>query len=532
MLCRPTLRQLTKYYFFIFILFTSLSAVYSQKGRIQWTPEETHWIKQHQVISFGYEPRWEPYEIYENDEYSGIVGEYVKILERETGIDFQPIKNLTWDKTLNGLRNGNIKMVPCCAITPQRKNFLNFSEIYLKDPIVIVTRSDAPYFSTLDDLRGQEIALSKNYYTIELVKERYNDIDINEKESIEACLTSVINKESVAFIGNLNVITYYMNHMGFSNLKIVGTTPFTSGDIAMAVTDEYKPLVPIINKVLKHVSSKEKHAIRREWIANSGNTSFFQSQYFYWTLFIIGGLILSFTVLYYWNNVLRKIVQRKKKTEQQLKESLIAIKKNNEEKKVLLQEIHHRVKNNLQVVSSMMRLQANIVKDPNASRMLNEAVERIKTIALVHDRIYKSTNIDSVKLQEYTETLYNDITSQFDGVKKPILELTGDNIDVQMDKIVPIALILNELITNSIKYAFDNQDNPKISVLIKLPESEKGLIINYSDNGCWKESENSDHFGTSLIEIFTEQLDGAYELNKSDDGTVYYFEFNTNLTDK
>lgn len=510
--------------FFCFIAILAL--ISAQKNRIEWTPEEKHWIQQHQEISFGYEPRWEPYEIYQNGEYSGIVGEYIKIIERETGIDLKPIPNLSWKESLEGLRNGTIKMVPCCAVTPNRNKYLSFSDIYIEDPIVIVTRSDAPYLSTLNDLKGKNIALAKNYYTIELIKQSHPEININQKATIRECLEDVTNGKSDAFIGNLNVVTYYMNHLGFSNLKVVGTTPYESGNIAVAVNNELKPFIPIVNKVLNNITAKEKHSIRKEWIAEPKSNSFFSGQFIFWSILILSAIIVLLAVLYYWNNTLRKIIKRKKKTEQQLKESLIEIKKNDEEKKVLLQEIHHRVKNNLQVVSSMMRLQANIVNDPLSSKTLKEAVERIKTIALVHDRIYKSRHINSVRLKDYIETLYKDIMLQFKGVKPAELTIEGTNMDIHMDKVVPLALILNELITNSIKYAFDNQKDPKINILLTTPKST-GLELIYSDNGEWKESEDSDHFGTSLIEIFTEQLDGEYELEKTSEKTSYHFKFNT-----
>ena len=157
------------------------------------------------------------------------------IIEKETGIDLKPIPNLTWKKSLKGLRNGTIKMVPCCAVTPNREEYLNFSDIYIEDPIVIVSRKPGPYLSKLEDLKNKKIALSNNYYTIELIKNKYPDIEIIEKESIIQCLESVTNGEASAFVGNLNVITYHMNHMGFNNLHIVGTTPFKSGNIALTL---------------------------------------------------------------------------------------------------------------------------------------------------------------------------------------------------------------------------------------------------------------------------------------------------------
>jgi ABC-type amino acid transport substrate-binding protein len=140
---------------------------------IQFTDKEKNWIKNHPVIEYGYEPRWEPYEVYSNGEYGGIIGEYVKIIEDETGIDLRPIPNLTWDESMKGLVNGSIMVVPSLVATPERREWLALTDPYIIDPIVILAREDAPYFSTLEDLSDQSIALSKNYYTLELIKESF-----------------------------------------------------------------------------------------------------------------------------------------------------------------------------------------------------------------------------------------------------------------------------------------------------------------------------------------------------------------------
>lgn len=493
---------------------------------IQFTEKEKNWIEKHPIINFGYEPNWEPYEIYEEGIYTGIIGDYVNIIEEKTGIEMRPIPNLTWDETMNGLINGTIKVAPACVITPARKKEFNFTEPFIKDPIVIASSLKGAYIGDINDLKGKTIALSKNYYTIELISKEYPEINIIEKNNIEECLNAVVSGEANAFIGNLHVISFYMNHKGFYDIKIVSPTPFKNTGVALVVNPEWKEFVGIVQKVFNSVAPEERHQIRKKWIGNDYNTPFFSERFIIWTIIIAVGLIVCFSILYYWNKVLRGIIKRKKATEQQLKESLVTLKKQDEEKKILLQEIHHRVKNNLQVVSSMIRLQANVNKDPNAIKTLNEAVDRVKTIALIHDKIYKSSDINVIELNEYVLSLYKDIELQFSSNKEINFSIEGEEINVSVDTIVPLALILNELVTNSFKYAFDTQENPEIKIQFKIID-EHHLEMIYFDNGLWLENDESDFFGSSLIEIFTDQLEGDFNLHKEETGTQYNFIFKT-----
>jgi two-component sensor histidine kinase len=376
------------------------------------------------------------------------------------------------------------------------------------------------------DLEGKTIALSKSYYTIELISRDYPNINIIEKNSIYECIDAVSTGEVDAFIGNLHVITYYMNHKGFYDIKIVSPTPFKNTGVAFVVNPEWEEFSGIVQKVFNSISAAERHQIRKKWIGNEYNSSFFSERFIIWTIIILIGLIVCFIILYYWNKVLRGIIKRKKTSEQRLKESLITLKKQDEEKKILLQEIHHRVKNNLQVVSSMIRLQANVNKDPNVVKTLNEAIDRIKTIALIHDKIYKSSDVSVIRIDEYVHSLYEDLELHFSLGKKVSLHIESGDIVVSVDTVVPLALILNELITNSFKYAFHAQDNPEIKIEFKVIDKHHLEMI-YFDNGQWIKNEESDFFGSSLIQIFTDQLEGDFNLHKEASGTQYNFIFKT-----
>lgn len=515
---------------YIFLLFTTLlyfsQNLTAQKFDVKFSEEESEFIKNHPVIEFGYEPQWEPYEIYEDGEYKGIVGEYVKILERETGITFKPIPNLSWKKSIEGLKSGEIKMVPCCAVTPDREKFLEFTDVYINDPMVIIVRKDFQYVGSLDDLEEKTIALPQNYYTVELISQNHKGINVILKDDIQQCMEAVSFGEADAFVDNLAVVSFYMNNKGFSNLKIAAPTPYKSNGIALATTKDFVVLRNIAQKVFDKIPLSEQSHIRQKWISNEYLEKGYNKRLIILTIIYVVLFLLVIGVLYYWIKVLRNQISLRKESEAKLLLSLEEIKKQDNEKKVLLQEIHHRVKNNLQIVSSMMRLQVNASKDEKSIKTLEEAVERIKTIALVHDKIYKSPNLSEVTLGSYLNDLVNDILKNYDlnnNVKKNI---ESNDVALGLNEIVPLGLIINELVSNSIKYALPQNNYLEISVII-FNKSDNLVELVYADNGNWIENEESDYFGTSLIEIFSEQLDGNYQLYKNKGQTKYVFEFRT-----
>jgi len=486
--------------------------------------EEKAWISEHPVINFGYEPEWAPYEIYEGGEYKGIVGEYVKIIEKETGIDMVPIPDMTWKKALVGLKSGEINIVPCCGVTPKRREFLDFSDIYIEDPMVIVTRKDFKFIGSLEGLNKTAVALPKSYYSTEMIAKDYPLIEIIEYDGVYDCLEALSLGEADAFVGNLGVISYHINNNGFTNLKIAAPTSYKKNGIALAVTKDWSIFKDISNKVFKSISPTKREMIRNEWIAVRYEHGISWTDVVKWVS--IGALIVSVWLffLFYWNKRLRKEIDLRKIKEKELEKLLATIKKQDGEKKILLQEIHHRVKNNLQIITSIMNLQSNIVNDEKSKQVLKDAIDRIKSIALIHDKIYNSKNISDVDANEYILSLANEVVQNFTENKDVKLQIKTDVERLELDILVPLALILNELITNSLKYGLKDLPKGRIEIDFNQP-SEKELKLRYFDSGQWFENPKSDNFGTSLIEIFTEQLEGEFSLEKRKDGTEYLFSF-------
>ena len=214
------------------------------------------------------------------------------------------------------------------------------------------------------------------------------------------------------------------------------------------------------------------------------------------------------------------------KTNFELSQTNKVVSKQNDEKTVMLKEIHHRVKNNLQIITSLLRLQSRELKDVKSIQHFKDATNRIIAMALIHDKMYQSDDLTQINLLNYLNELIDDLIQSY-SIEIPIDKSIYSDIHLITPKsLVPIALIFNELFSNSLKHAFKNLDEGKISIDIK--KDNQSVIITYKDNGAWIEKQKEYSFGVELIETLTEQLDG--ELSKDiNNGTVYTFKLPNSL---
>ncbi len=204
-----------------------------------------------------------------------------------------------------------------------------------------------------------------------------------------------------------------------------------------------------------------------------------------------------------------------------LKQANNQLQKQFDEKSVMLKEIHHRVKNNLQVITSLLRLQLYKLKDKKSIEPFEESINRINAMALIHEKMYKGNQVKAVNLKQYIIDLADNLITNYSHHRNIKVEVKTDIETLNLDNIVPLSLVLNELISNSLKHAFNGKNG---EILINVIKKNKDYKMIYKDNGKWKPPKNPNSFGLELIETFTEQLGGKYTTNH-DNGTEYIFEF-------
>ncbi len=211
---------------------------------------------------------------------------------------------------------------------------------------------------------------------------------------------------------------------------------------------------------------------------------------------------------------IKQDITEKKKRDKELKDSL-------EEKEIMLKEIHHRVKNNLQVISSLLNMQVEQYENPEAIEAINSSRNRVKSMALVHENLYKSHNIAKTSLKEYIVMLAKNIYSSY-GVSFERVKFYCDTkaIEFGLDTIIPLGLILNESISNSLKHAFPGEASGHINIMLKElidENAEKGYKLSIKDDGKGLpegfDPEKTNSLGMTLLTSLSMQLDGNTIIN-------------------
>ena len=212
------------------------------------------------------------------------------------------------------------------------------------------------------------------------------------------------------------------------------------------------------------------------------------------------------------NEELRIEVTERKRTENQIKTSL-------KEKEVLLKEIHHRVKNNLQVISSLLNLQSKYIKNRPASEIFRESQNRIKSMALIHEQLYQSRDLARIELAEYIRKLAANLLYSYKVKPNAIvLKINVDSVFLSIDTAIPCGLIIDELVSNSLKYAFPAHKKAEICIDLHSDDNNKFTLI-ISDNGMGFPKDldfrKTESLGLQLVCTLTDQLGGTIKLNGS-----------------
>ncbi|MFY8127163.1 MAG: histidine kinase dimerization/phosphoacceptor domain -containing protein [Chitinophagaceae bacterium] len=246
-------------------------------------------------------------------------------------------------------------------------------------------------------------------------------------------------------------------------------------------------------------------------------------------LFAIGLIIAIGIAFGIWT-----LYRNKQKTAKLLQEKNDIISKALGEKEILLKEIHHRVKNNLQVVSSLLNLQSRKINDEKALSAIKEGRDRVKSMALIHQNLYRDDNLTGVEIKDYIEKLVQSLFTSYNIQNEKVrLQTEIDDLNVDVDTVIPIGLILTELISNALKYAFDEtkQDG---KLVIKLKQDEAGLSLNVKDNGIglpndWN-YEKADSLGYQLIRSFAAKMKAKLTITGNDGTNVEMLITNYKLT--
>jgi PAS domain S-box-containing protein len=196
------------------------------------------------------------------------------------------------------------------------------------------------------------------------------------------------------------------------------------------------------------------------------------------------------------------------------------------EKELLLREVHHRIKNNMSVITGMLMLQAETLKEPSAIAALKDAQGRVRSMMVLYDKLYRSANFRTISAKEYLTSLIDEIVRNFPSRSLITVETHIDDCILEAKTLSPMGIIINELLTNAMKYAFTDREKGIIRVSLSIKDKHATLIIQDNGSGIPEsiDTGNSTGFGLQLVSMLTEQLEGTMRMER-EEGTRFVMEF-------
>lgn len=282
------------------------------KVRMLLTAEENEWLKQNPIIRFAGDPSWLPFEGFDkDDQYVGMVAEHLRIIESYLGIKFNVVKTDTWHQTLTLFDQNKVGVISEVVDSNIPANQKTVG--YLSNPIVILMRDKKQYVDSLSNLNGKKVGVIKEYAYVDKIEKENPSIQFVQVDNIKAGLLALSTGKLDAMLSTAGSATFEMSNMGLNNIRIVGKTEYTTS-LGFAVTPEYKPLLPILNKALKQIDPKDKKRIQDSWGQERFATKLDYS--LLWKALAIFSIIA--VIAWAWIRRLRKEIIRRKQSEQTL----------------------------------------------------------------------------------------------------------------------------------------------------------------------------------------------------------------------
>ncbi|MFA6740211.1 MAG: transporter substrate-binding domain-containing protein [Arcobacteraceae bacterium] len=303
--------------FFLFFFFFSATVFALDKldsNPFILTQNEKNWIETHPIIKVGVDRDYAPYEWLDNGEYKGVAVDYMKRIEKIVGIEFQIVKNKSWNEIINMAKNGEIDMITSIVQTPERSKYLNFTEFYRKSPVIIIDRGENGFIGGLKYLNNKKVSVEKNYFMEEILRKNYPNIKLQVVDSTKKALELANSGEVDAYVGDLGLADYLIRKNNLSNLRFSGQTEYFSTQ-GFAVTKNNSELLSILNKAVKSLPEDETENMFNYWLSVERGIDVKT------IVFYIIGISFILIIIIYWVYRLRSEITQRKIIEDKLKQS-------------------------------------------------------------------------------------------------------------------------------------------------------------------------------------------------------------------
>ena len=495
-------------YLVLLAVLGSVSVLFAQvtPGTVPLTRAQRAYLDEIGPVTMCVDPDWMPFEyIHPDGSFSGIAADLVDLVARRLDTTFSVVPTADWAQTLAFSQEGRCLVIPFLNRTPQREEWLSFTEPLLVDSNVFISREEHPFVGNPADLVGATLVLPEGTSIEEFVRRDYPNITVMTTPTEREAFEMVTRREADLTLRSLIIAAWTIRSEGFFNLKIAGRIPEYDNHLRMGVLHREPLLREILDLAITDITPMERQEIvnRHVYIQIVESTNY---------RLIIGiGILASLVIAatLWVNQRLRRLSSDRLRLLQ--------------EKEMLLAETHHRIKNNMTVVKTLLSVHARKLAGDPSSQVLTDAVAQVQSMAVLYDRLYRST-LDNrlLSLPEYLAPLLQEILAIFRSTL--VLDITTniEPLQLPVKALSSLGIIINELVTNSIKYAFHGRNGGSIH-LIARTQGDNVLLI-YEDDGVGLPDgvslEHSDGFGMQLLTMLAGGLRGHMSVS-SDQGVQF-----------
>ncbi len=246
-------------------------AHYHARWQLDLSEAEKHWLRMHPVIKIGVDTAYAPYAfVDEQGRFQGIAADFAKAITEQLGVRFEMVQGLSWPQIIEAAKSKDLDVITTASKTKERESFLNFSQLYIPTPLVIMSRNNNHTINAASDLQHKTVALVKGYYASKRVMTEFPDLDAKEVDTPEEGLAAVASGEADAYVGVLGINTHLSLQHGITNLKIAARYDMHRKGQHFGVRKDWPELVSILDKALNAMPEVQKKRIFQHWLPASG----------------------------------------------------------------------------------------------------------------------------------------------------------------------------------------------------------------------------------------------------------------------
>ena len=436
----------------------------TKTNKINLTEKEKQYLKEKKQIKMCIDPDWMPYEKFDkNGNHIGMTADYYKVFKENLNAEINVVRTKTWTESLQYVRNRDCDILSLSMETPKRKEYLNFTTPYLKMPIVIATKLDVPFIDNVGAIKDEKVGITKGYAFVELLKNKYPDLNIVEVKNIDEGLMKVNKGELFGYIGTLASISYQFQSGSKGELKVAGKIE-ENWELGIGVRNDDNILFEILEKVIKSIDSQKEQQILNNWISIKYEKGTDYS--LVWKILIVSLILILLFVyrqisLHKANRKLQLAVEAKTKDLQKLNDNLALKIQEEVEKNLFIQEKLFKSEK-MAAMGEMIGNIAHQWRQPLSIISTGATgMQFQKKYGLLEDEFFEETCTDINNNAQYLSKTIDDFKNFIKDDRKKVIFNLSDNIDSF------IILIKGSITNNNIKLILD---------------LEKGIELNANPN--------------------------------------------------